>query len=314
MSFRTAQRHGYAVEFSPYYPQLLACATCQYYGIAGSGSLFLLESLPQGVRPVQKFDWNDGLFDVTWSENNEHVLVTASGDGSIQIWDTAQPQGPIKSLHEHSKEVYGVDWSLTRGEQFILSASWDQSVKLWDPTGNKSIATFLGHQHVVYSAIWSPHIPCCFASTSGDHTLRIWDTRNPQISKLVLTAHDAEVLSCDWCKYDDNVIVSGSVDSTIRGWDIRRPQSPIFQLDGHKYAVKRVKCYPFERNVVGSSSYDFSVKIWDFTRPQPCLETIEHHSEFVYGFDFNLHVPGQVADCSWDEWVRVYTPKCLAPT
>lgn len=51
------------------------------------------------------FDWNDGLFDVTWSENNEHVLVTGAGDGSLQIWDTANPHGPIRVLKEHTQEV-----------------------------------------------------------------------------------------------------------------------------------------------------------------------------------------------------------------
>lgn len=54
---------------------------------------------------INSFDWNDGLFDVTWSENNEHVLVTGAGDGSLQIWDTANPQGPIRVLKEHAQEV-----------------------------------------------------------------------------------------------------------------------------------------------------------------------------------------------------------------
>lgn len=51
------------------------------------------------------FDWNDGLFDVTWSENNEHVLITSSGDGSLQIWDTAKTKGPLQVYKEHAQEV-----------------------------------------------------------------------------------------------------------------------------------------------------------------------------------------------------------------
>lgn len=57
---------------------------------------------------MYSFDWNDGLFDVTWSENNEHVLVTGAGDGSLQIWDTANLQGPIRVLKEHTQEVKGM--------------------------------------------------------------------------------------------------------------------------------------------------------------------------------------------------------------
>ena len=39
-----------------------------------------------------RFPWRDGLFDVTWSEVNERVIVVASGDGNIVIFDQSQPQ------------------------------------------------------------------------------------------------------------------------------------------------------------------------------------------------------------------------------
>lgn len=57
------------------------------------------------------FDWNDGLFDVTWSENNEHVLVTCSGDGSLQLWDTATATGPLQVYKEHTQEVGRRFWA-----------------------------------------------------------------------------------------------------------------------------------------------------------------------------------------------------------
>ena len=34
-----------------------------------------------------RFGWRDGLFDVTWSEVNEAVLVAAGGDGSVLVFD-----------------------------------------------------------------------------------------------------------------------------------------------------------------------------------------------------------------------------------
>ena len=37
----------------------------------------------------------------------------------------------------------------------------------WDPNGAQSLATFADHQHVVYSAVWSPHVSRTFASVSG---------------------------------------------------------------------------------------------------------------------------------------------------
>ena len=34
-----------------------------------------------------RYDTQDGLYDVAWSEIHENQLVTASGDGSIKMWD-----------------------------------------------------------------------------------------------------------------------------------------------------------------------------------------------------------------------------------
>ncbi|EOB02637.1 Peroxisomal targeting signal 2 receptor, partial [Anas platyrhynchos] len=239
------------------------------------------------------YDWNDGLFDVTWSENNEHVLITSSGDGSLQVWDTAKPKGPLQVYKEHTQEAYSVDWSQTRGEQLVVSGSWDQTAKLWDPAVGKSLRTFKGHEGVIYSTIWSPHIPGCFASASGDHTLRVWDVKAPGV-KLVIPAHEAEILSCDWCKYDEKLLVTGAVDCSLKGWDLRNVRQPVFVLLGHTYAIRRVKFSPFHATLLASCSYDFTVRFWDFSKPNPLLETVEHHTEFTCGLDLSLHNSGQV--------------------
>ncbi|XP_048210122.1 peroxisomal biogenesis factor 7 isoform X2 [Perognathus longimembris pacificus] len=239
-TLRVPGRHGYAAEFSPYLPGRLACATAQNYGIAGCGTLLILDQNESGLCIFRSFDWNDGLFDVTWSENNEHVLITCSGDGSLQLWDTANPTGPLQVYKEHAQEVYSVDWSQTRGEQLVVSGSWDQTVKVWDPTVGKCLCTFRGHESVIYSTIWSPHIPGCFASASGDQTLRVWDMKTTGV-RIVIPAHQAEILSCDWCKYNENLLVTGAVDCSLRGWDLRNVRQPVFELLGHTYAIRRVK-------------------------------------------------------------------------
>ena len=34
-----------------------------------------------------RFDTQDGLFDLSWSEIHENQLVVASGDGSVKLFD-----------------------------------------------------------------------------------------------------------------------------------------------------------------------------------------------------------------------------------
>ncbi|XP_067676661.1 peroxisomal targeting signal 2 receptor-like [Haliotis asinina] len=312
VTFRTQSRHGYSVKFSPYFPNRLACSSSQYYGIAGCGTLFVLELRPDHLVVLRTFDWSDGLFDVAWSESNENVLVTASGDGSLLVWDVLQEQGPLKAFKEHTKEVNSVDWSLTRGENLVVTGSWDTLIKIWDLHSAQSLVTFRGHDSIVYSAGWSPHVPACFASVSGDQTLRVWDARKPNFPTRVVPAHSGEILTCDWCKYDQNVLFTGGVDGLIRGWDIRNTQQQVCELRGHQYAIRRIRTSPFMATKLISCSYDFTTRIWDYTRPE-ALEVIEHHTEFVYGLDFNLHVPGQIADCGWDELLHVFRPQSCIP-
>ncbi|XP_072036307.1 peroxisomal targeting signal 2 receptor-like [Amphiura filiformis] len=314
VAFRSPGRHGYSVQFSPYMPQRLGLAAGQNFGIAGSGTLFIIDITPAGAVLLNHYDWSDGLFDLAWAENNENLVVTGGGDGAMQLWDITQPKGPIKSLREHTKEIYSVHWSQTRDQHLILTGSWDKTIKLWDPLHSQSLATFVGHQHIVYSAIWSPYVPGCFASASGDNTLRIWDIKRPQSARIVIPAGNAEIITCDWNKYDQNILVTGSVDSKIRGWDLRNPRQPMFQLGGHTHAIRRVKCSPHSRTHLASCSYDFTVRMWDFATNSTPLETIEHHTEFVCGLDFNLHVPGQIADCAWDEKTMVYNPRSFQPS
>ncbi|XP_019740598.1 peroxisomal biogenesis factor 7 isoform X1 [Hippocampus comes] len=308
--FRCPARHGYAVEASPFFPGRLACAASQHYGIAGGGSLLVLDDTPTGPGLARRWEWSDGLFDVSWSEANENVLVAAGGDGSLQLWDLHR-DAPLRLAKEHAREVYAVDWSQTRGHDAIVSGSWDRTAKVWDPTLGQSLSTFTGHQGVIYSTIWSPHISACFASSSGDGTLRVWDAK-AGACRLAVPAHDAEVLTCDWCKYDQNVAATGSVDGSVRVWDLRNPRRPLHRMTGHDYAVRRVKFSPFSGNMVASCSYDFTVRFWDWKRESALVDTVAHHSEFVCGLDFNLHVPNQVLDCSWDETVKIYTPPCLS--
>lgn len=312
--FNTMGMHGYSVQFSPFFPEKMACVASQNYGISGRGTLFYLDVAPGGnVVPVVSFDWSDGLFDVAWSETVPTIAVTASGDGSVQMWDAKSQAGPISVFKEHSAEVYCICWSLTRQEELFVSGSWDRTLKLWNPNSPSSVTTFTGHNHLIYDVAWSPHIPGCFASASGDHTVCVWDIRQPKHLSVVIPAHVTEVLSCDWCRYDQNLLASGGTDGLLRVWDLRKLSQCTCELQGHTRAVRRVRFSPHRVSVLASVSYDFTTRIWDYQATLMPIETIQHHSEFVYGLDFSLHYEGQIADCAFDEKVSIFHPKSLMP-
>ena len=50
-----------------------------------SGYIYYFTTISPKCR---RYDTQDALYDVAWSEIHENQLVTASGDGSIKLWDT----------------------------------------------------------------------------------------------------------------------------------------------------------------------------------------------------------------------------------
>lgn len=53
------------------------------------------------------FDTADGLYDCAWSEENENIVLAASGDGSVKVYDLAAPPmaNPLRVFREHKHEV-----------------------------------------------------------------------------------------------------------------------------------------------------------------------------------------------------------------
>ena len=173
--FKT-QHNGYSLAFSPFLEGRVAVTTSQNFGIIGNGVQYVLDQRGGPGAPlveVARFDAADGLYDCCWSEENENVLVSASGDGSVKVWDVAAPPmaNPLRSLEEHTHEVYAVHWNQVRKDCF-LSASWDDTVKLWSLNGPPaSLRTFAEHSYCVYAAVWSPQHADIFA-TAQERTSR----------------------------------------------------------------------------------------------------------------------------------------------
>lgn len=304
--FHTANRHGYGVKFSTLGPNVLAVVACEQFGLSGNSTLFILHiNQDRTIEEIKQYHWANSLLDLCWSELTPNFIVTASGDGFLQIWNLDVIHQPISAFPGHSQEVSCVDWQ----KYSLLSASWDRSIKIWDVNQHTCLITLLGHSGSIHEAKFSPEIPNILGSVSGNGTLKLWST----LSKCCLTSiqvHDAEVLSLDWNKYSANLLATSSSDSLIRCWDIRNYRQPLFQIKTGDRPVKQIRFSPHFPHILASACFDFSTQIWDIRHKEP-LEKFHHHSEFVYGLDWNRHKIGELADCSWDSTVQVFESQIL---
>lgn len=314
-AYKTAFQ-GYSVKFSPFEEHKIAVATSQNFGIIGNGKQYILQVTPNGVIEYAVFDTADGLYDCAWSEENENIIISASGDGSIKVWDLGAPPhaNPLRSLEEHKHEVYSLHWNTIKRDIF-LSGSWDDTIKLWTLARPESMRTFAEHTYCIYAAQWNPHVADVFLSASGDCTVKLWDIRQQRPTRS-LAAHQQEILTADWCKYNDCIMATASVDKVIKVWDVRMLERELVAMPGHGYAVRRVLFSPHAESVIASASYDMTVRLWDWQKPgDPLLRVWDHHSEFAVGLDWSVLTEGMLASCGWDEmtfiWHQGSDPKSM---
>jgi ribosome assembly protein 4 len=116
-------------------------------------------------------------------------LVSGSDDFTMFFWEPEANKKPLARLTGHQKLVNHVSFS--PDGRLIASASFDNSVKLWDGQNGKFIASLRGHVGPVYQVCWSSDSRMLISS-SKDTTLKIWDLKTKKI-KLDLPGHLDEV-------------------------------------------------------------------------------------------------------------------------
>ena len=236
------------------------------------------------------------------------LLASASWDDTIKLWDPASGtlhhtleghSGPINSvafsperrllvlfddtlhhtLEGHSGPVTSVAFS--PDGRLLASASWDDTVKLWDPASSTLHHTLEGHSNMVISVAFSPD-GRLLASASSDKTAKLWDPANSTLHHT-LEGHSCPVISVAFSP-DGRLLASASVDKTVKLWD---PASGTLHhtLEGHSYRVTSVAFSPDGR-LLASASVDKTVKLWD-PASGTLHHTLEGHSRFVHSVAFS---------------------------
>jgi WD40 repeat protein/serine/threonine protein kinase len=140
----------------------------------------------------------------------------------------------------------------------LASASWDETVKVWDTRSGTEVATLRGHTDKVYCVCYSPD-DMRLASASADKTVKVWDAlRGTQIATLC--GHTGGVNAVCYSP-DGNRLVSASDDKTVKIWDAHSGVE-IATLRGHPYEVQSV-CYSPDGSRLASASQLGMVKVWD---------------------------------------------------
>jgi WD40 repeat protein len=109
----------------------------------------------------------------------------------------------------------------------VVTASFDNSARVWDATTGQPLTPPLTHGNWVVSATFSPD-GRCVVTASNDQTARVWDAATGQPVSPPL-AHGGAVRTAVFSP-DGRRVVTASEDKTARVWDVSVDARPVGDL------------------------------------------------------------------------------------
>jgi platelet-activating factor acetylhydrolase IB subunit alpha len=104
-------------------------------------------------------------------------------------------------------------------KEYIISASRDKTIKIWDVFASSCIYTLNGHDNWVRAISIHPNGKYLI-SCSDDKSIRFWDLKTARCAKKIQDAHERFVVSLAiGIKFP--LMASGSNDQVIKIWDCK---------------------------------------------------------------------------------------------
>jgi WD40 repeat protein len=130
------------------------------------------------MRVVQEIKVQDskgmvsGVTRIALSKDGQ-TLFTASRSGEAAAWGLADTNGPLRRLIGHSREI--LDLCLSPDENWLVTASADNTARLWDAASGAHVLTLTGHASEVTSVAILADGPFLRVLTgSSDKTAKLW--------------------------------------------------------------------------------------------------------------------------------------------
>lgn len=184
------------------------------------------------------------------------------------IWDIVEKKEtdedkewgyPRRVLKGHSHFIN--DLQLSQDSRYVLSASWDATLRLWDIKKGVTLRRFVSHTRDVLSVAFSPDNRQ-IASGGRDKSLKIWNTVGECKFTVDQNGHTDWVSSVKFYQDTKNpIVVSASWDKTIKVWD-NQTMTLKHTFVGHKAQINSLDMAP-KTSYLASGGKDGLAIIWN---------------------------------------------------
>lgn len=179
-----------------------------------------------------------------------------------------QQPSASRRLIGHSGPVYTVSFSpatassglygVSTASKFLLSASADNTVRLWSLDTWTCLVVYKGHNHPVWDVTWGP-FGLYFLTGSHDKTARLWRTDHIADVRMFV-GHDKDV-DCVAFHANGAYVFSGSSDKIVRMWAVSNGY-PVRMFTGHTGNVTSMACSP-NGKILASADDAGTIILWD---------------------------------------------------
>uniref|UniRef100_A0A7S3UD02 Pre-mRNA-processing factor 17 n=1 Tax=Picocystis salinarum TaxID=88271 RepID=A0A7S3UD02_9CHLO len=179
-----------------------------------------------------------------------HLLLSASMDGTVKIWDVYGDKRCMRSYMGHAQAVRDICFS-NDGTRFA-SCSWDKKMKLWDTETGKVLGTYsTGRVPLCVKIHPNENMQHVLLAGTSDNKVVEFDTNTgEQIQQY--TEHMGAVNTITFID-DNRRFVTSSDDKTVRVWEYGIPVQIKYIAEPDMHSMPSVAVHPNQKWFVAQS-------------------------------------------------------------
>ncbi|KAE8728248.1 Uridylate kinase [Hibiscus syriacus] len=266
-----------------------------------------------------------------WSSSSSSSVATGFRFHRRLKWKAAggtTEKARISEWVAHENAIFDVCWM--KDDSYILTASGDQTIKVWDAQEKKCTGVLMLHTGSVKCLSSHSTNSDLVVSGSRDESFAVWDLRCKINSRsrsdevclaptiLVKGAHPssqarrgrrgkpavATITSVLYLKDDISIAMSRAADSVVKFWDTRKLKSHVTQACPQPEVASK-KAISSDADYILSGSSKGNAHIWKVNKPQAEPIILKNHHGELTAVDWCPSEMGR-----WQSSIISYQERC----